>query len=361
MSRSIALIVLLVLTLALAAMADDATSPTLQSGVILSDGTLIEGKVSTTPGRPMRFFSDGKLTGKYAFDQIQVISFRPINQKMEQLWRFPEFGSDEKNKVGEPFPMHDLEATLKLTNGKTIVGKLATTVVYVVAADKNHKFVLESKQRGKPGQTYGDILYVKEIRTDNDDNTPPESIDVQFKIAPPAQGDKLYLLTRKTFKPLAARPDGQAAYKTSWDQDEGLYIAAGNKQTIAVGWPENNGDLDEKVIQTANKAAQDLANFFTVRDVLAVAPDPHEPQTHLIMLVALYRDKQGPWSGDPWRLSIWRWRLTPKGNVIGPPEEGVLLRIKDKAKQAPPEVKIEHAWWKQSRENQTVNVGENKE
>ncbi len=358
MSRFTAMLILAVLTLPFVALGDDTTTATLTSGVMLSDGILIEGKVSTTPGRPMRFFTDGKLAGKFTFEQIQKITFRPVNQKMEQLWRFPEFGSDQKDKAGDPFPMHDLEAIMTLTNGKTIVGKLATTVVYVEAADQNHKFVLESKQRGKPGEGYDDILFVKEIRTGADEDTPPESIEVHFKTDPPEQGDKLYLLTRKSLKPLAVRSSSKGAYKTTWDMDEGVYIAAGDQQAVAVAWTADNGGLDTATIENANKAAQDLASFFTVRKVLAVAPDPHEPQTHLVMLVVLYRDQKRQWSGDPWRLSIWRWRLTPKGNVIGPPEEGVFLRIKDKAKQTPPKVMIKNTWWNQSRDEDVISIQE---
>ncbi|MFW6303300.1 MAG: hypothetical protein ACOC2L_01650, partial [Candidatus Sumerlaeota bacterium] len=99
-----------------AAFAQDSTSPTINSGVVMSDGSMIEGKVSSTPGRPIRFFKDGKLAGKYTINQMAHIAFRPVNKKMEQLWRFPEFGSDEKDKTGEPFPMHDLEADLTLKN-----------------------------------------------------------------------------------------------------------------------------------------------------------------------------------------------------------------------------------------------------
>lgn len=150
----------------------------IDGAVHLSNGTVVRGKVYLTRGYDLRIY-DAK---REAFRNVPLRAVEQITcnvekEWLEREWRFKENANDEKIYTGRTYPSRIYTHEIKLTRGDVIDGPLGV-VVYVAptsapAAEsgpgktedepKPQRFMLHKRDKGEPGQTLNDLVYVKKI------------------------------------------------------------------------------------------------------------------------------------------------------------------------------------------------------
>jgi hypothetical protein len=135
-----------------------------RAGTILrSDGKQTEGRLATTPGKPIRVWESGqKRYVDLPWESIASIEAKILWERDEPEWRFKESGHDEKVFTGKTYPAREMEYTFQLVNGDIITGG-AVAPVYVRVGEKTTQYVLHKRDKGPPGQTLGELVYVKRI------------------------------------------------------------------------------------------------------------------------------------------------------------------------------------------------------
>ncbi len=135
-------------------------------GVVrLSDGNALYGQLYLTPGKRWRFY-DEKLK-RYIELPLRVIERVEVTvarEWLEKEWRFREAASNEKVYTGRKYPARVLHYKITLINGRQLEGR-GSTVLYakVPGARRARKLILRERQKGKPGQTLKQLVYVREI------------------------------------------------------------------------------------------------------------------------------------------------------------------------------------------------------
>jgi hypothetical protein len=140
--------------------------------VHLSNGTVVRGKVYLTRGYDLRIY-DAK---REEFRNVPLRAVEEINcqvekEWLEREWRFKENANDEKIYTGRTYPSRIYTHQIKLTRGDVMSGPLG--VVVYVAPDsapgqvndqaKPQRFMLHKRDKGEPGQTLSDLVYVQKI------------------------------------------------------------------------------------------------------------------------------------------------------------------------------------------------------
>jgi hypothetical protein len=131
--------------------------------LILSDGHTLTGRLSTTLRQPIRVWDDAK--GEYQdipFSMIQSMQAQVVWERDEPEWKFKESGSDIKEYSGRTYPARMTNYLLTLTDGTTVAGGVADPV-YLDNADGHKIFILHKRDKGDPGQTLGQLIYVKQV------------------------------------------------------------------------------------------------------------------------------------------------------------------------------------------------------
>ena len=126
--------------------------------VELSNGGVLEGLISSTPGAPLRLQVGNDLKD-VPLEAVQELRFVPEQETMEQKWRFVEAGRNEKKKWGAPYPVRELQTQIILSGGCVFTGHLYTTVLYVAQSNATTKVVIKAKDKGTEGQTFQDVVY----------------------------------------------------------------------------------------------------------------------------------------------------------------------------------------------------------
>lgn len=313
--------------------------------VEFSDGRVLEGRISGTPGRQLKVFTSKSASRSFPLGSLQELRFAPLTAKMESAWRFSAMGSDEKEHAGAPIPHRELLTTATLANGESVVGQLDMTVLYVEKpAGAAEKLVLTHTQKGTAGQALRALVYPTRVVFTDAAPIAQESSLVDLSALAITPGTTLSAVRRESLKAVEVQPGAKPrTFRVASAFGEGLFLALHDGNRVQVGWPDGNAG-DEELRARAEKATTEAKNFFTVRHLVAAWVD--EPSGHLCALVTLGREKPEKWAGFPWRLSVWRWGYDKRtGNVQQPPEEGLLLRIVDAEKEAPPEVVLSAELW----------------
>ena len=135
-------------------------------GVVrLSNGKVYCGDVYLTPGKRWRFY-DEKLS-RYVELPLRVVrrvQVEVVREWLEKEWRFREAANNEKVYTGRKYPARILRFKVTLINGRQLVGR-GSTVLYVRTGGTRRakKFILKERQKGKPGQSLKQLVYVQEI------------------------------------------------------------------------------------------------------------------------------------------------------------------------------------------------------
>jgi hypothetical protein len=146
--------------------------------VHLSNGTVIRGKVYLTRGYDLRIYDAKREEFRNVpLHAVEEIACQVEKEWLEREWRFKENANDEKIYTGRMYPSRNYTHQIKLTRGDVISGPLGV-VVYVApttepAAEsgpakaddppKPQRFMLHKRDKGEPGQTLSDLVYVQKI------------------------------------------------------------------------------------------------------------------------------------------------------------------------------------------------------
>lgn len=158
--------------------ATQATSPFVEtvradarSAVItLSDGSTLRGTVSTTPDKPIRIWDDRNETYRdIPLRLIRSFEAHVLWERDEPEWRFIDSGSDIKEQTGRTYPARELQYTVTLVNDQTLRGGIVAPLYYQPTdSDRRQTLVLNKRQKGDPGQTLDELIYLKQVDINED-------------------------------------------------------------------------------------------------------------------------------------------------------------------------------------------------
>ena len=166
-SRMKILTLVCALTQACAFMAFGGIPPDAREGVIKpSKGEKIEGRIFMTRGKLLRVWDPVQQCYRdFTLKKLSRLTINVKQQRIEREWRFKEEGNAEKVYTGRIYPRLDFTMTLTLSDGK----RLDCTIprgqpIYVQPAEgKKKRFIIQPYLKGEPGQTPGDLVYLKEV------------------------------------------------------------------------------------------------------------------------------------------------------------------------------------------------------
>ena len=153
----------------------------------LSDGSTIAGTLFLTRDKRIKI-EDKTAERQREIPLSAIVSIEAIVERewMEDEWRFRENANNEKYYTGRSYPTRIYHHRVTLRDGRKIDGALSE-VVYVDPAPElvypemspsevaasgltiaTRRFLLHKRDKGEPGETLGELLYVKQIRLGED-------------------------------------------------------------------------------------------------------------------------------------------------------------------------------------------------
>jgi len=131
--------------------------------LVLSDGKIHRGTIYTTPGRPLRVWSDQKKKFiDLPMDSIASMEAVVLWEREDPEWRFKESGHDEKVFTGNTYPARETQYRITLTTGDTLTGGIVAPL-YVRVDGQATQFVLNKRSKGEVGKKLGDLIYVRKL------------------------------------------------------------------------------------------------------------------------------------------------------------------------------------------------------
>ena len=140
---------------------------TANSGTVtLSDGTVLNGNLSTTPGKPLRFWvEEDKRYVDVTLDQLVSMQAEVLWERDEPEWQYAALGQDQKVYTGKTYPAREVAYHVTLQNGDTFLGSIAAPIT--VTTEKGEQtFVLHKRDKGDIGIPVAKLLYVKQVTVD---------------------------------------------------------------------------------------------------------------------------------------------------------------------------------------------------
>jgi hypothetical protein len=324
--------------------------------VEFSDGKVLEGRISLTPGSELKLHIGDQLR-TVALDRVQEIQMTSEKESLEQGYRFPEAGRAIRQAVGKPYPVRYLTTKIILTGGETVTGHLYSTVLYVEGEEHAEKVILRAKQSGKEGDTIASLVYPARIRF----GEPAKETEatVQLRLAAPFAGPetKVAALARGSLTRLEVKPTDQPGqYAMASPLGKEIFLAARTGSQIVVGWPR---ETDEKLAQRVRQALPDAEDFFDDRKVLGVFREGEAPEAYSLMLVA----RKGQTTLDqersqPWRLEVYRWKLDEDDRRLMLAGRDYLFRGIEAKDQTLPKVALSDKLWRVRRQAEGWVAGE---
>jgi len=332
--------------------------PGARAAVYFSDGKVLTGEISLTPGRTFKLNipKAGKLkttdmvTGKdvqygkvrhFGFEPVREIRFYPEKEEMARKWKFIEqtkydektakadYSPAAKAYSGRPYPLRYLAATVVFNSGESLEGHLYTTTVYLETEEKTHRLILRSKQRGKEGTTLDELIYVRRIKLLDEGMHVAPKVTVKFTDMCFAPTDAVQAVTRESLTPIPTKvTDSNDTCVVESAFGEKFYLAVRKDGKYIVGWPE---EQDKELFALAQDHLKRHRDFYNDKELLGVVKSPAAPGSdqdrlrrdgrEVLTLVNLRRrvapthfgviggewDKKLGTVVEPWRLSIWRW------------------------------------------------------
>ena len=324
--------------------------------VEFSDGTLVDGKISLTPGGSLKI-ENGPQIRVLDLDRVSEIRLSPENEEMDRNWRFKAAGQTAKEYFGDPYPVRFLQATVRLAGGESFTGHLYSTVLYVEGAENAQKVLLLSKQSGGEGQTFKDLVYPARISFAGATVADAASAALRFKGVEIAPNSQIAALTRGALVRLEAAPagpPGEFKMPSPWGKEFFLAVKTGGK--IVAAWPAQK---DDKTLAQVQKALPNSEDFFDARRVLGVFRDPAAGEIYSLMLVTrkggtTLEEKRS----QPWRLEIYRWKTEEGSDRLMLAGQGWLFRGIDAKNEAAPAVELSAKLWHIEKNGDTWTAGE---
>ena len=303
--------------------------------VELSNGAVLEGLISTTPGASLRLQVGDDLKD-VPLKAVRELRFVPEHESMEQKWRFVEAGRNEKKKWGAPYPVRELQTQMILSGGRVFTGHLYTTVLYVAQSNETAKVVIKAKDKGTEGQTFQDLIYPVRLALAGEAVALPGDIHLD---AGQAKDVEFVTLARGSMVRLAARAENGGLVLPALSTPA-VFAAVRNGGAYRAGWPEHS---DPALTEKIEKALADVNDFFDSHQLLGAWKDEDDIFS-LQMMHRKGRTSLREEKSQPWRLEIWRWK-EHEGKLMLAARGFFFRGILDKTSEPPP-VKLAPALWK---------------
>lgn len=145
----------------------------------LSDGSIHYGRIYLTRDKRLKIRDTTLAEERQREVPLQVVKQIQCTVKkewMEKEWRFKELALNEKLYTGRSYPVRECEHTITLRDDRTIKGELSG-IVYLIPGDIGppkpgepredvapEHYLIHKDQKGTPGQTLREIVYVKTIK-----------------------------------------------------------------------------------------------------------------------------------------------------------------------------------------------------
>jgi hypothetical protein len=377
------------------------------AAVYFSDGKVLTGKISLTPGQSFKLNvpEGGKLkttdmvTGedvqygkvrRFGFEPVREIRFYPEKEEMARKWKFiEETKYDEKTAKadyspaakaysGQPYPLRYLAATIIFNSGESLEGHLYTTTVYLETEEKMHRLILRSKQRGEQSSTLDDLVYVNRIKLLDEGMNVAPKVTVKFTDMFFGPKDAVQAVTKESLTPvptIVTDSNDTCIVESAFGEE--FYLAVRKDGQYIVGWPE-----DLPAVRDSGQAGQDKELFALAQDHLKRQKDFYNDKELLgvvkskdgrevLTLVSLRRKVApthfgavgGEWDKklgtvvEPWRLSIWRWKYDEVNQELILSCRGTFFRVILLPTDPTPEVVISEKLWRLQQKNDTIIVG----
>ena len=322
--------------------------------VEFSDGSLVEGKISLTPGGELKIES-GPQIRVLDLDRVSEIRLAPESEEMDRNWRFKTAGQTAKEFFGEPYPVRNLQATILLAGGESFTGHLYSTVLYVEGAETTQKVLLLSKQRGDEGQSLSALVYPTRISFGGATVADTGTAKLRLKRPGSDPRSEIAALTRGALVRLAvtpAGPPGEFKMTSPWGKEFFLAIKTGGK--IVAGWPAERDEKTQAQVQNALPKSED---FFDERRVLGVVRDPAAAEIYSLILAA----RKGKTTleatrSQPWRLEIYRWKTEEGSGRLMLAGQNYLFRGITATNEMVPLVELSDKLWHIPKDGETWTV-----
>ncbi len=314
--------------------------------ITLSDGTVHEGVIRTTRGKPLRLV-EAETGRRLDFQPAEIHSIRVFIESEEQyqVWRWVEDGSREKVFTGESYPKRQYETLVTLKTGQIHLGHLvAVLYVYVEGRAKPKKLFLKQKEQGEIGETLKDIVYVESVEFAGPvPDSIPDDTGIRLTVDPIDLVLAAHALPRERFRATPGILPGRSGpvhftnllpgtYDLTVVTEEKIYVG------LAVG-KSGGKPLTGEVLAKVKKRVAEIADFFEKRVVLAGVIEGDK------LRILVFKERQGPTSmGGERTFRRWEiWSLRKGGDRWLVDDRAYLWRDHGEALPPPPEVVLESA------------------
>ncbi|GAF77939.1 unnamed protein product, partial [marine sediment metagenome] len=362
------------------------------AAVYFSDGKVLTGKISLTPGRSFKLNipKAGKLkttdmvTGedvqygkvrRFTFEPVREIRFYPEKEEMRRSWKFIEttkyneetaeadYSPAAKEYSGKPYPLRYLAATVIFNSDESLQGHLYTVTVYLKTKEKTYRLVLRSKQRGGEGTMLDELVYVNRIKLLDEGKDIAAKVTVKFSDMRFGPEDAVQAVTRESLTPIPTKmteSDDTCVVESAFGEEFYLAVRKGGK--YIVGWPK---EQDKQLFALARDHIRRQKDFYNDKKLLGVLAGTDGKE--VLTLVSLRRkvapthfgEIGGEWDRElgtvvePWRLSIWRWKYDRVNQELILSSRGTFFRIILLPKDSTPEVVISEKLWQLQQKDDT--------
>jgi len=323
--------------------------------VEFSDGTILAGKISLSPGSELKLHLGNQLK-TLALDHVQEIEMSPEKESLEQNYRFIEAGKAIKETEGRPYPVRFLTTRITLAGGQTITGHLYTTVLYVGGEENARKVILPAKQRGQEGEALESLVYPARITFDGAAKELPAQSRLSLKLRGVGPGAKMAALARGSLVQLEVTSAGPGEYLVASPLGKEAFLAVEAGRRIYVGWPRQT---DEKLATLVRNAMPNSEDFFDQRTLLGAFRDEAGPDIYsLVLAVRAGKTTLEENRSQPWRLELYRWKQEAEGPRVMLAAQGYFFRGLEARGGPVPSVELTARLWDLKRSGNLWVAGE---
>jgi hypothetical protein len=366
------------------------------AAVYFSDGKILTGRISLTPGRSFKLNipEGGKLktrdmvTGedvqygkvrKFTFEPVREIRFYPEKEEMRRKWEFIEttkynektgeadYSPAAKEYSGRPYPLRYLAATVIFNSDESLQGHLYTATVYLKTKKKTYHLVLRSKQRGREGTSLDELVYISRIKLLDEGKNIAAKVDVKFSDIRFGPEDAVQAMTKESLTPIPTimtENDDTCIVESAFGEE--FYLAARKDGKYIVGWPK---EQNKKLFAIAEDHIKRQRDFYNDKKLLGVTFGKDGKE--VLTLVNLRREVApthfgeigGEWDREPgtvvepWRLSVWRWKYDRRNQELILSSRGTFFRVILLPENPTPKVVLSEELWEIKKKGDTVIVG----
>ena len=367
------------------------------AAVYFSDGKVLTGKISLTPGRSFKLNiprggtlkTKDMVTGEdiqfgkvrnFTFEPVREIRLYPEKEEMRRSWKFIEttkydektgeadYSPAAKEYSGRPYPLRYLAATVIFNSDESLQGHLYTATVYLKAKEKTHRLVLRSKQRGKEGASLDELIYISRIKLLDEGKNIAAKVNVKFSDMRFGPEDAVQAVTKESLTPIPTTiTDNNDTCVVESAFGEEFYLAVRKDGKYIVGWPK---EQDRKLFAIAQDHIKRQRDFYNEKKLLGVLEV--KGSNEVLTLVNLRRkvapthfgEIGGEWDRElgtvvePWRLSIWRWKYDRRNKELILSSRGTFFRVILLPENPTPEVVISEKLWELKQKDDIIIVGQ---